>query len=138
MPTRPREGGPTRTPHNGRFRTQPAGTAGRASAAPTACRRRVAGDPAGVRRRRKTMRCLEDKTSWQEGSVSDGTNDESSGDRPDTEVDGSCERWDIAKRGIVVIGPGRLECLVRPDLGAKFGSDLDLALRLWSQCKVKI
>jgi len=83
MPTRPREGGPTPTPHNGRFRTQPAGTAGRASAAPTVCRRRVAGDPAGARRRRKPTRCLGNKTSWQEVSISDGANDESSGDRPD-------------------------------------------------------
>jgi len=40
-------------------------------------------------------------------------NDESSGDRCDTEVDRSPERWDIAKRYTVVIGLGRLECLVR-------------------------
>jgi len=58
MPTRPRDGGPTPTPHNDRFRTQPAGTAGRASAAPIARRRRVAGDPAGPRRPRKTTRCF--------------------------------------------------------------------------------
>jgi len=75
MPTRPREGGPTPTPHNGRFRMLLEETAGRASGAPTARRRRVAGDPAGTRRPRKTTRCLGNKTSWQEGSVSDGAND---------------------------------------------------------------
>jgi len=31
---------------------------------------------------------------------------------PDAGGDKRCERWDIAERGIVVVGPGRLECLV--------------------------
>jgi len=75
MPARPREGGPTPTPHNGRSHTLLEESAGRASAAPTARRRRVAGDPAGARRLRETTRCLGNETSWQEVSISDGTND---------------------------------------------------------------
>jgi len=67
LTTRPPKGStPTKAPE-GRLDARPEEAADRAATAAAAPRPRALRGPATARRPRKMMRCLENKTSWQEG-----------------------------------------------------------------------